>query len=63
MVYHHPDKFTDHRDCDRGDLIIVTSRDYVFKRLCDFMGGNSSGPHQVTTLSCLVVSGLVQVKI
>ena len=43
MVFHHSDKFGDHRYCDSGDTMFsichLTSRDLMFKVLCKFMGG------------------------
>ena len=43
MVYHHSDKFGDHRHCDSGVLFLffchVTLHDHMFKMLCKFMGG------------------------
>ena len=45
-MYHHPNRFDDHRRCDMGDLIIlichVTLRDHVFKGSCDTMEKNTS---------------------
>ena len=42
MVSHLPAKFDGHRHCGSGDVMFltchVTSRDHVFKGLCDFMG-------------------------
>ena len=41
-VCHHPDKFGDHRYFDNGDIMFMichwTSRDQIFKGLCEFMG-------------------------
>ena len=46
VVYHHRDKFGDHRNCDSADLMFlichVTSRNHAFKRLIKFMIGRSS---------------------
>ena len=57
--------FGGHRHCGSGDIMFlichVTSRDHVFKGICDFMGKSHSRP--VTTSPYLVAIGLVQVDI
>ena len=62
---HHSDKSCDHKHCDSEDLMFpichVTSCEYIFKGLCEFMTGNPSW--RVTTLPCLVAIGLVQAEI
>ena len=62
---HHPDKSCDHGHYDSGDIVFlichVTSREHMFKGLCEFVGG--SPLWCVTTLSCLVAIGLVQLEI
>ena len=46
-VCHHPDKYCDHKQCDNGDIKFlichVTSREHMFKRLREFMGGTPQG--------------------
>ena len=45
MLFHYADKSCDHKHRDGGDVFLichVTSRDYMFKGLCEFMGGSSS---------------------
>ena len=46
MVRQQPDKFGDHRRCDNEDILflilLLTSRDHMFKRLYRFMGGSIS---------------------
>ena len=44
-VCQKPDKSGDHRHCDSGEMFIichVTSNDFMFKGLCEFICGNSS---------------------
>ena len=44
-VRHHPDKSFDHKHCESGDMFLicqVTSREHMFKELCEFMGGSLS---------------------
>ena len=64
-VCHHPGKCCEHRHCDSGDIVFlnyhVTSREDMFKGLCEFMGGCLS--RRVTTFLCLVIISLVQVEI
>ena len=40
-VYHYPDKFCDHKHCDREDIMLliyhVTSLEQMFKELYEFM--------------------------
>ena len=64
MVCYHPDKSCDHKHYDSGDIRFlicqVTSRECMFKLLCEFVDGSSS--QRVTTLSCSVAIGLVQVE-
>ena len=42
-------------------ICCVTSREHMFKMLCEYMSGSSF--QRVTTLPCLVKIGLVQVEI
>ena len=45
VLFHYADKSCDHKHRDGGDVFLichVTSRDYMFKGLCEFMGGSSS---------------------
>ena len=46
VVRQQPDKFGDHRRCDNEDILflilLLTSRDHMFKRLYRFMGGSIS---------------------
>ena len=52
-VCHHPDNSCDHRHCDSGGIMIVflichvTSPEYIFKGLYEFMGGSPSVNHQL----------------
>ena len=59
------DKFGQCKLCNLEDLTILiyhlTSREHVFKGLCNFMGGRPS--QEIATLPCLVSIGLVQVEI
>ena len=45
-VYHQPDKYGDHRQCDCGDLVILTwqmtSRDALITGWSNFMSVSSS---------------------
>ena len=45
-VCHHPDKSCDHKYCDSGDIVFlirhITSRELMFKGLCEFMDGSTS---------------------
>ena len=43
-VFLHTNKSGDHRNSDGAMFLIgqVTSRDHIFKRLCDFMGESPS---------------------
>ena len=51
----------DHKHYNSGDIMFliscVSSCEYMFKKLCEFMGGSLSW--RVTTLPCLVTIGLV----
>ena len=52
------------KHCDSGDMFLichVTSQEHMFNRLYEFTGGNPS--LGVTTLPCLVGTGLMQVEI
>ena len=64
-IRHHLNKSCEHKHYDGGDIVLlisqVTSREYMFKGLREFMGGIPS--RRVTTLPCLVASGLMQVEI
>ena len=64
-VYHYSDKFNDHNHCDSGDITFLicdlTSRDYMFKGLREFMTG--SFLLSVTTLPYLVTISQVEVEI
>ena len=64
-ICHHLDKSFDHKYYDSEDVMFlicyVTSCEYIFTALYEFMGGNSSW--RGTTLRCLVAIGLVQVEI
>ena len=64
-VCHRLGKSCEHWNYDSWDIVFlichVTSREHMFKRLCEFMGGIPS--RKVTTFSCLVAIGLVQVEI
>ena len=46
MACHHPDKSCDNNHCYSGNIMflicLVTFREYMFKVLCEFMGGNYS---------------------
>ena len=45
MLYHYPDKSCDLKDCDGGNIYLicdVTSREHIFKGLCEFMSGTPS---------------------
>ena len=57
VVCHQLDKYCGHKQCDSGNTIFLIC--YVTSR--DFMDGSPS--RRVTTFSCLVTVGLVQVKI
>ena len=64
MVCHYPDRSCDHTHCDAGHLFLichVTSREHIFKGLCEFVDGSPS--QQVTICPCLMVIRLVQVEI
>ena len=46
VLHYYPDRYGDQRHCDCGDMFLichVTSYDYMFNRLCEFMGGSISG--------------------
>ena len=63
-IHYHPDGFGNHRNCDSGDIMFLichlTSRNHMFKGLCEFMGWSSS--QLVTTLPCFVAISLLQVE-
>ena len=61
VVCHHPDKSCGHKHCDNVLIYHVTSREHMFKELCEFMNGSHS--RSVITLPFLVAIDLVQVKI
>ena len=46
VLFHYADKSCDHKHRDGDDIKFlichVTSRDYMFKGLCEFMGESSS---------------------
>ena len=47
VICHHPDKFGDRKHCDIGDMFLIcqlTSRDHMFKGLCEPMGGSPWPP-------------------
>ena len=64
VLCHYGDKSCDHKYCSGEDMFLVchvTSREHMFKGLCEFMGWSPS--RWVTILPCLVNIGLVQVEI
>ena len=69
MAFHPCDRSCDHKHCDSGDIMflicLMTSSQHVFKGLCGFMVDtlHSVWWPPVTTLPCLVVTGLVEVEI
>ena len=45
IVCNHPARIGGHRHCGSGDMLLIyhmTSRDHVFKGLCDFKGESFS---------------------
>ena len=45
MVFHHPEKFGDHKHCDNGYMFLICHmilQDHVTKEPCDFIGRYSS---------------------
>ena len=65
LQYHQPvSSSCEHKHCDSGDILFfichVSSREHMLKELGEFMGRSSS--RSVTTLPCLVVFGVMQVK-
>ena len=45
MLCDYADKSCDHKHCDGGDMFLichVTSREHMFKGLCEFMGRSPS---------------------
>ena len=46
MLCHYGGKCCDHKHCDGGDITFlichITSREHVFKGLCEFIGGRPS---------------------
>ena len=60
-VCHHTDTSCGHKHCDSGYILFLishaTSRERMFKGLCEFMGASPS--RRVTTLPSLVVIGTV----
>ena len=65
MVYHHPDKFCDHRYCDSGAIMfLMFLRLHMSKCLKCYVNILVDAPHgKSTALPCLVAIGLVQVEI
>ena len=60
----YADKSCAHKHCDNGHMFLicyVTSREHMFKGLCEFMGGIRL--RSVTTLPFFVTIGLVKVTI
>ena len=45
-ICYHPDESCEHKHCDSGDIMFsichVTSREYMFKGLYEFIGGSTS---------------------
>ena len=64
-VFYYPTKFSCHRHCDSGDIIVlvchVISKNHVIKRLGDFLDRRPS--KQVTIPPSLVALDTVVVKI
>ena len=62
IVWDHPVRFDGHSHCGSEDLTFlidhVSSRDHLFKRLCDFMGGSFS-KYLTILLSLLVISFMI----
>ena len=62
---HHPGKSWNQKHCDSGKIMLlicnVTSLEYVFKVLCELLGGNPSW--KVNIKICLVTIGLAQGQI
>ena len=64
-VIHHRIKFSSHRNCSSGDMMVLfyhlISKDHMIKRSCDFMGKTSS--RQVTILQSLVAIATLVVEL
>ena len=62
IVWSHPARFDGHSHCGSEDLTFlidhVSSRDHLFKRLCDFMG-RSFSKYVTTLLSLLAISFMI----
>ena len=58
-MFQHTGNSSEHKHFDGGDIVLlifyVSSREHVFKGLCEFMGESPSC--RVITLPCLVVIG------
>ena len=63
-VCHHHDKSCNHKYYDSGNMFLIhheTSREHMFKGLCEFIGGSFS--RRVTTLPYLIAIDLMQLGI